>query len=445
MEKIWEFFENMDEFVYVADADTYEMIYLNRKAREEYGIGSLEDLRGKKCYELLQNSALPCAICNNSELEVGQFKEWRYFDPIIGRDLAVKNTIVCDNGRRCRVQIGLDASGRDWNLTRLRGDPSLMALVNECLCTALRSPSPDQSLNIVLEYIGKALEGKRTYIFERNASGRDNNTYEWVAKGVKPEKEALQNIPHEVFADLYRKFDECGSIAIRDVDSIRESAPHMFADLTRQGVCTLVVVPLHDDRKIIGFSGVENLPAETIEDASNMLQIMGHFIVSSFKRRNLIRQLREMSYHDQLTHAGNRHALWEYVKTLRNSEDSLGIVYCDVTGLKYVNDTQGHQAGDRLIVNACQCLVDVFGKKQVFRIGGDELLVILPGVSETVLQEQVKNLRECMEEYKVIIAVGVVWHAGGNMCFNKLLTDAEHLMYQDKADYYRKTGIERRH
>ena len=43
------------------------------------GIHSKEELAGKKCYELLQNSSLPCTICNNDELQEGQFKEWRYF------------------------------------------------------------------------------------------------------------------------------------------------------------------------------------------------------------------------------------------------------------------------------------------------------------------------------------------------------------------------------
>lgn len=48
---------------------------------------------------------------------------------------------------------------------------------------ALTAPTAAKSLDIVLEYIGRALHGQRTYIFEKNAIGNDDNTYEWVATG----------------------------------------------------------------------------------------------------------------------------------------------------------------------------------------------------------------------------------------------------------------------
>ena len=60
MKKIWEFFENMDEVVYVSDVDSYDLVYMNKKALELYGFQSLGELAGKKCYEILQNSSSPC-------------------------------------------------------------------------------------------------------------------------------------------------------------------------------------------------------------------------------------------------------------------------------------------------------------------------------------------------------------------------------------------------
>ena len=73
MKKIWEFFENMDECMYVADIDTHELIYMNKKALNIYGFKSVDEVAGKKCYEILQNSSSPCKICNNEDLSVGQF------------------------------------------------------------------------------------------------------------------------------------------------------------------------------------------------------------------------------------------------------------------------------------------------------------------------------------------------------------------------------------
>ena len=64
----------------------------------------------------------------------------------------------------------------------------LEAVINEGLRIALMEETPDQSLEVLLAYLGKVMQGERTYIFERNEAGGDDNTYEWVACGVKPEK-----------------------------------------------------------------------------------------------------------------------------------------------------------------------------------------------------------------------------------------------------------------
>ena len=66
----------------------------------------------------------------------------------------------------------------------VRSVQTLESVINEGLRAALLEESPDQSLEVLLEHMGKALNGERTYIFERNASGGDDNTYEWVAEGV---------------------------------------------------------------------------------------------------------------------------------------------------------------------------------------------------------------------------------------------------------------------
>ena len=82
-----------------------------------------------------------------------------------------------------------------------------------------------------------------------------------------------------------------------------------------------------------------------------------------------MRKLEDMSYKDALTGFGNRFAMNRYILQIDNKK-SMGVVYCDITGLKHVNDTMGHKAGDQLILRACDCLSKAFGDYCVFRIGG---------------------------------------------------------------------------
>ncbi len=444
MEPIWNFFENMNELVYVADADTYEFIYMNRKALSICGLTSLEQARGKKCYEVLQNASAPCEICNNRELVPGQFKEWRYYNPVYDRHTMVKDTVIEWEGRRLRIEIAVDISADTRQNEIVRDYQAREALINEALRTALQASDPEISLKIVIEYLGKALGGDRVYIFERNEEGGDDNTYEWVASGVSPQRESLQNVPPEVCEGWYHIFSEDRCVVIKDIEDVKTTNPLQYEILKRQDISSVTVVPLCDDGRVIGFYGVDNPPSESLNYISNMLQIMGHFIESLLKMRNLVRNLQRMSYLDQLTQIGNRYAMVKYTEDMR-AKESVGIVYGDITGLKRVNDLEGHTAGDQLILSSCVCMKEVFGEVgKLFRIGGDELLAICAGIEEADFKERFERLKKVMERSSVNMAVGADWKSAGTAEINDILAAAEAEMYKDKAAYYQRSGVDRR-
>lgn len=444
MEPIWEFFENMNELVYVADADTYEFIYMNKKALSICGLTSLEQAKGKKCYEVLQNGSAPCEICNNRELVPGQFREWKYFNPVYNRHIMVKDTVIEVDGRRLRVEISIDISADTKQNEIIRDYQNREALINEALRTAMLASDPETSLKIAIEYLGKALGGERVYIFEKNEQGGDDNTYEWVANGVSPQKDNLQNVPPEVCEGWYRLFAEDKCVVIEDTEDVRTKNPLQYEMLKQQDISSITVVPLYDDGKVIGFYGVDNPPAESMHYISNMLQIMGHFMESLLKMRNLVKNLERMSYLDQLTQIGNRYAMVKYTEGMRPGE-SVGIVYGDITGLKRVNDAEGHEAGDHLILAASGCMKKAFGDAyELFRIGGDELLAICAGIKEADFRERVARLRTIMAEASVNMAVGADWEKNSEAGVSVVLAAAETQMYKDKAAYYQRSGIDRR-
>ncbi|XCP85928.1 diguanylate cyclase [Roseburia hominis] len=443
MKKIWEFFENLNEFVYASDMDSYELIYMNKKLLEVYGFHSLEEIYGKKCYEVLQNCSKPCAICTNHELSPGKFKEWGYYQPVLGRYLVLKDTMMVEGQRRYRIELALDAETSEWQSNVIHGYKNMEKLVNEGLRIALQAATPDQTIEIILEYLGKALNAERTYIFEKNEAGCDDNTYEWVANGVTPEKDSLQNLPPEICAEWYQRFKENKKIVIEDLENIREVDSTLYEILKRQNIRSLVVAPLYNDKNVIGFYGVDNPPAGFHDYTYDMLQIMGYFISSSMKRRNLVKMLQCMSYSDQLTKFGNRYAMNEQIENISDGE-SVGIVFCDVTGLKRVNDTEGHKAGDRLLLRACESLRRVFADYEMFRIGGDEFLALCPGIEEEELSGRVEALKKDLQESSVIMAVGAFWQKEGKKNIDSLLSESEKLMYKDKSAYYKAAGIDRR-
>ena len=410
MGKIWEFFEHLDEYVYVSDPETNQLVYMNQKALKSYGFQSKEEIVGLKCYEVLQGNSAPCSICNNEQLRPGYFKEWEYYNPVVKTDFRIKDTLVEDDGRMLRMEIAIDC-GHSGDRETSMDYHEMEAAMNQAIRVALRQETPNQTLEVLLELLGKTMEADRTYIFEKNDHGHDDNTYEWAARGVIPEKDNLQDLPPEVCDQWYQKFAGNQNIVTENLSEIRDTDPEMYEVLSRQNIHSLVVVPLYDDEKVIGFYGVDNPPAKYIDFASEILQIMGHFIVSSIRRRNLVR---------------------------------IGVVYCDVTGLERVNDEEGHSKGDQLILRACDCLRGTLKEFDLFRIGGDEFVALCRGMEEGELYREVEELRTELDREHVTMAVGAAVNTLGAVGFDHLLTEPERRMYQDKAEYYRKSGLNRR-
>ncbi len=233
---------------------------------------------------------------------------------------------------------------------------NLEAVINEGLRVALLEETPDQSLGVLLEHLGKALNGERTYIFERNEAGGDDNTYEWVADGVKPEKENLQNVPPEVCMVWYRNFRIGRHIVIEELEDIREDDPLQYENLKQQNIHSLVVVPLYNGKEIIGFYGVDNPPVKSLEYASNMLQTAAYFIVSSLKRRNLVRELQKRSY--DVLHALSVDYMGIYKVNFDTDECE---IYRDSELLRMdwaINFEDGYQAATQHYISKCVALRD---------------------------------------------------------------------------------------
>jgi diguanylate cyclase (GGDEF)-like protein len=121
----------------------------------------------------------------------------------------------------------------------------------------------------------------------------------------------------------------------------------------------------------------------------------------------------DMALTDDLTGLKNRRGLLLTGEPLlvaaRCAGRAISVVYLDVDGLKEVNDTRGHAAGDRLIASAGAALGAVFGTADVVaRLGGDEFAVLLSGVDETVISHREELLRRELAANGISASVGIV-------------------------------------
>ncbi len=122
-----------------------------------------------------------------------------------------------------------------------------------------------------------------------------------------------------------------------------------------------------------------------------------------------------MANTDSMTGVRNKHAFIEMEANLNtrireNDLDKLAVLVCDINGLKAVNDTQGHAAGDKLIKDAAELICERFTHGAVYRIGGGEFVVILQGKGYDSMAEVLDEINRTVEENigtgNVVIAIG---------------------------------------
>ena len=141
---------------------------------------------------------------------------------------------------------------------------------------------------------------------------------------------------------------------------------------------------------------------------------------------------------DALTGFKNRKAYYRDLDIMeRDKEISMqpvGVVFADVNGLKEVNDSLGHEAGDELIASVAKTLTEIFPEARRYRFGGDEFVILSFDKNEAAFNDRLKRLSTLWKE-KYSASIGSVWQEHAKN-FEKIVAAADEMMYMDKSRYY---------
>ena len=152
--------------------------------------------------------------------------------------------------------------------------------------------------------------------------------------------------------------------------------------------------------------------------------------------------LLEKAYTDQLTGLGNRASLDMHIKDWAQPPHlPLSVLYCDVSGLKLVNDTLGHSVGDALLISAAHLLKNSIKVPHVtIRQGGDEFLAVLPCCSALQTEELVFDLRMNIQKHNgtegcmpLFISIGHATLEAAATDISDTIARADHQMLRNKA------------
>lgn len=312
----------------------------------------------------------------------------------------------------------------------------------DCVRTLSEIEDTQLAIDSFLKILAEYYQADRAYIFEFSSDKlRMNNTYEWCKEGVIPAIGFLQNLSIHLIDLWMYKFVQGGPFYLSSLEHQYEKDSDEYRILHEQEIESLITAPLMKNKEIVGFVGVDN-PRVNVESMVLIVSITS-FIYNDIRRRKNMEMLRKLSFFDSLTNAYNRNAYFNDVERLEEEGgESLGIVYVDVNGLKRVNDTLGHKAGDHLIISIADKLFQHLPGGQIYRTGGDEFIVFCKDFHEDEFKTMVESLQNSWDEQSSA-SVGSVWMDKIEQIENKVSV-AEKRMYAGKRKFYERRGMDRR-
>lgn len=211
-----------------------------------------------------------------------------------------------------------------------------------------------------------------------------------------------------------------------------------------------VVVITGNQDLSIGEAAIRLGASDFIPKSELNSSILSRAIIYSLERESMIQQLEKKAFTDQLTGLANRESLFNQANALINhierNPSTLALALLDLDGFKQVNDIYGHKAGDEVLVEIAQRLMNNLRSADIAaRIGGDEFIWILSGFEGqrellTVVQRKLDYLNEPLEvenslspSKKLIGAsIGIaIWKPG--VTLDELMRKADEAMYESKA------------
>lgn len=425
-------FDHTDRLIYIADPETYDLLYVNSRLLRYCHLPADYQYAGQKCHQLFNGTASSCPSCPKDNLRRDRFHFRTYHSPRTSKDYQIWSTLISWNNRSCIFADAIDVE----HMMTVRAASTLSEQadisVNDITSIAIQEEDPNIGILRMMEKLGRALDATHIILMEEDADGFHlSYTYEWHAENVSPLRDRLQRAPLFEVQPFYDAFRRDSVLLVGNADAYHERHPELRTfhecELERYAVGQLSI-----SHRSLGYIAILNPAKERFASISKPLHTILRVSSIMMRNRDNIQKLRAISTVDQLTGVGNRRALNNFVDKCLRPGTMYAVIFVDVNGLKKMNDTFGHARGDLLIQTIAYVLSNVAGKNHVFRLGGDEFLVLMPCSNDEEAITIIDHMEQSMETHRCSAAIGYVLCLAPFHDLEGIIHQADERMYSDK-------------
>ncbi len=279
--------------------------------------------------------------------------------------------------------------------------------VNRALQFSVSSDSPEESIRLLMEFIGIQFGLKRVCLFEKDKNGRFNEAYGWCGNNLDRKRMESPTIPEELLAG------QTDRLIIRAEVPQEEDFLKVAKTMEEREMECAISGMVMAKQNMTGILELQDPPGERIHEIEEGMGFLIYFFVQFINQRKEQERVLYYSHHDVLTEARNHIAYREFTERKLDLSQSFGYMISEVGGLKKVNERAGYETGDEILKKMARKLMDIFGEEYVFRIGGDVFAAFGFETDETFFTNDVARAKREIEDGQFEYRFGALYCANG--------------------------------
>lgn len=431
LDKIQWLLDKSEHAGYIIDIEKATILYMNEAGKRVFHVD--DSIVGKSPVEV-GNMSWDATL---HDLTANKYYTYQYYNKKANILFVVREKLVKWDGRKCVLRTLVDISTvknmEETIAEKIRIENTLLNFIS--MLAGCEENENDDMLNSMLEMIGEFYSADRAYIVEVSED-EGRYSYEWIRDNKRAGEEYIGMVFRrngEQSKDIYGKR---APVLIDNIEELKERSPKEYEYYKKQGIHCIYAVPYTEEGRVKGFVGVDN-PRVTISNYA-LLKTMTVFVEERLFHYKLNLKREYDLYHDSLTGLKNRNGMRLYTdQVLQKYQGSVGVAVANINGLRDMNRDFGQDYGDKVFISFTEFLTKSFPNAAIFRLEGDEFIIISKGVSYKEFHEKVMEVEKEAEGALLRGAsFGMAWTEAEEKDIPGMIHNATQKMIVSKRHYY---------
>lgn len=405
---------------YIREKNSFEITYANKEFFDSFQCD--ESIYSKKITDLIKIDQNSCHQTVDKALNKSSW-EFKFFHQPTSKNYSGTSTVLSDdNTVFCEYQVYTD---KDLE------NKFEQAMAR---CMDIYQQTTDILVSF-MELLCDYYECDRAFVYSFN---KETTTFNCVSSWSLDDHEIIKEIKKEQNSDFLIKwiqdYNEAGIVMIDDVNNENAILSKILKSFEIKN--TIICAVLDENNQVIGIVGLSNRRKLTDFFDRRLINTIARFVAQNVAKAVINEAIFREEHRDPLTGLYNRLGYTRRLNILQEKPPkSIGVIFANINGLKFINENYGNSEGDELIKHTAHQLKNYF-KFEFFRMSGDEFIGLALDVEKNIYEAKVNVFYQTMrDDQNHDVSIGHAW-GDKNYSLSKLLQEAENIMFINKQDYY---------